>query len=243
MQYVYMLLFFVILFGALIIINKVYVKVKKLSPAYESAYILNTAFMNAGNYGIPVILFAYGAVGFDYAVSFFILQSLSMHTFGLFYAARGNLPLKEAIKQVFQVPIIYVTAVAIAFNFSSIKLPDVIVSILDLLAGAAIPLVMLMLGMQLAFIKIKEMEWGSVTYSIVLRLVISPIIAFILTLFIPLEPLLAKVLIIMAAMPSAVVATMYANQYEAKPELVSTSVLISTTISIATITILLYLLG
>ncbi|MDG5787202.1 AEC family transporter [Evansella sp. AB-P1] len=243
MQYVYMVVFYLILFSILIIINKLYCKIKKLPQSYESAYILNTAFMNVGNYGAPIILLAYGMPGFEYAISFFVLHSISMHTFGLYYAARGNFPLKIAVKKVFQVPMIYATIVVLLLNFANIPVPEQMYIIIDILASAAVPSVMLMLGMQLAFIKIKELEWGSISYSVIVRLVVSPIIAFFITLLFPFDPLLAKVLILVSAMPSAVVATMYATEFDAKPELVSSTVLVTTILSMVTITILLMTIG
>jgi malate permease and related proteins len=61
--------------------------------------------------------------------------------------------------------------------------------------------------------------------------------------FLPLDLLLEKVLIVSAAMPSAATTTMYALQFDAEPELVSSITFITTLVSIGTITPLLYLLG
>lgn len=243
LQYVYMLLFFIMLFVLLILISKIYVSIKGLPKHYESAYILSTAFMNTGNYGSPIILLAYGTIGFNYAISFFVIQSISMHTVGIYYASRGKLKMKDAIKKIYEMPMIYAVATVILLKTLHIKTPDNLLTVIDLLASACIPTVMIILGMQLAEIKLNDFEWGSITYSTIVRLVVSPVIAYLLTLVFPFDPLLAKVLILSSAMPSAVVAAMYAVQFDAKSELVSSTTIINTLASIGTITLLLYMLG
>lgn len=243
LQYVYMLLFFILLFVILIVMNKIIVKIKGLPKTYESAYILSTAFMNTGNYGSPIILLAYGTVGFNYAVSFFVIQSISMHTAGMYYAARGKLAMKDALRRIFEMPMIYGLTIVIVFKVFHIQVPGNLLAVIDLLAAASIPTVMVVLGMQLAEIKVKKFKWGSITYTTLIRLVISPIIAYLLTLLFPFDPLLAKVLILSAAMPTAVVATMYALQFNAEPELVSSITIINTFASVLTITLLLLILN
>lgn len=74
------------------------------------------------------------------------------------------------------------------------------------------------------------------------RLILSPVIAWSLTYVLPLDPLMAKVLIVSAAMPSAATIVMYAVQFDSQPRLVSSVTLITTLFSVLTITLLLVLL-
>lgn len=243
LQYAFMTVFAILLFIIVIIINKIYIKMKGLSTSYESAYILNTAFMNAGNFGSPIILLAFGPTGFSYAISFFVIQQVFMNTAGLYYAAKGKLAVKDAFIKIFQVPVFYAVILIMTIKGLSLKIPDNLFVIIDLLASAAIPTVMIILGMQLAMIQMKEFEWGSITYTTVVKLAVVPLIAYLLTFLFPFDPLLTKVLILQAAMPSAVVTTMLAVQFDSRPELVSSSTFINTLISIGTITILLIILS
>lgn len=112
-------------------------------------------------------------------------------------------------------------------------------SSVELLANASIPMVMVVLGMQLAGISIKNMDWSKVSYASIVRLIASPAIAFVLTLFLPMSDLMASVLIVSAAMPSAATTTIYAVQFDSKPELVSSITLMTTLLSVITIPILL----
>ncbi|MDF0727308.1 AEC family transporter [Cytobacillus sp. S13-E01] len=242
-QYAIMVLFSILLLVALIIVNKIYCNIRKHDTSVESGLILSTAFMNAGNYGAPIVLFAYGDTGFAYAVSFLVLQAIIMNFFGIYYAARGKAGIKFALKAVFEMPPTYAVLLALILNVGGIKIPENILSAVDLVGPATIPLVMVILGMQLAEIKLTNMEWDKISFGVMTRLFLSPLIAFGIILLIPMDPILQKVLILSAAMPSAATTVLYAVQYETEPDLVSSVTLITTIVSIFSITFLLILLG
>ncbi|MCT8137179.1 AEC family transporter [Anaerobacillus sp. CMMVII] len=243
MQYFYMVIFSIILLVAIIVINVVYAKLRGYSQSLESGLILSTAFMNSGNYGAPIILFAYGEIGFAYSVSFLVLQAIIMNFFGVYYAARGKATIKVALKSVFEMPATYAVIIALVLKGLQVEVPGNLFQTIDIIADATIPTVMIILGMQLANIKWTKFEWGHISFGIIVRLIISPIIAYFIILLFPFDPLLAKVLIVSAAMPSAATIVMYAVQFDAKPKLVSAITLMTTIVSIFTITILLAILG
>ncbi|SES30367.1 AEC family transporter [Salipaludibacillus aurantiacus] len=243
MQYVYMIVFALGLLFALIIINKLYAWKMKYNSSTEGGLILSTAFMNSGNYGAPIILFAYGQEGFAYAVSFMVLQSVIMNFFGVYYAARGVSGVKTALQVLLRMPVTYAVILAVILKLLNVTVPANLMQPVELISQAAIPTVMLILGMQLAQIKWTGFEWGKVSYGVIVRLLLSPLIAWGITLILPLDPLLAKVLIVASAMPSAATIVMYAVEFDAKPKLVSSITLITTLLSVLTLTLLLVILG
>ncbi|RKL68318.1 transporter [Salipaludibacillus neizhouensis] len=242
-QYAYMIAFALILLFALIIITKVYSWKMKYSASTESGLILSTAFMNSGNYGAPIILFAYGEAGFAFAISFMVLQAVIMNFFGIYYAARGVSGMRTALKVLMKMPVTYSMLLVIPLKFFDIPMPSTIMQPVELISQAAIPIVMLILGMQLARIEWGNSAWGKVSYGVIVRLVISPIIAYGITLMMPMDPLLADVLIVSAAMPSAATIVMFAVEFDAEPKLVSSTTLITTLLSVVTITLILTILG
>ncbi|WP_416147325.1 AEC family transporter [Salipaludibacillus sp. HK11] len=243
MQYVYMVVFAAVLLFAIILINKLYAWKMKYRQDVESGLILSTAFMNSGNYGAPIILFAYGQEGFAFAVSFMVLQAVIMNFFGVYYAARGGSGVKMALQVLLRMPVTYAVLLAVLLKLLGAEVPDNLMQPVELISQAAIPTVMLILGMQLAQIEWTKFDWGKVSFGVILRLFISPVIAWGITLLMPLDPLLAKVLIVAAAMPSAATIVMYAVEFDAKPKLVSSITLITTLLSVLTITIILMILG
>lgn len=56
----------------------------------QSGFILSTAFPNAGNMGLPVVLLAFGEQGLAIAVIIFATQSILGWSLGVFVAARSH---------------------------------------------------------------------------------------------------------------------------------------------------------
>lgn len=242
LRYINIIVFSLILLIILIAAAKLAAWILGYSKATESGMILSTVFMNSGNYGAPVILFAFGEAGFSYAILFFVLQSIIMNFFGVYYAARGSAGVKAAVRTVMTMPATYALIVGLLVKVFDAPVPKHLLSMIDLLAAAAIPVVMAGLGMQLAEIRVSKFEWGKLTYGVLVRLVLSPLIAWAIVSVLPISPLLSKVLIVLSAMPSAGTATMYAVQFDAEPQLVSSVCLFTTVGSILSLTGVLVLL-
>lgn len=242
-QYGYMVVFALLLLFSIIVLNKLVARMTKQSTEEESGWILGTAFMNSGNYGAPIVLFAYGQEGFAFAVSFMVLQAIIMNIFGVYYAAKGQSGARYALKSVLGMPVTYAVLLGVIFQLNDFTIPDNILGTVDIVAEAAIPMIMIILGMQLANMSWGQFEWKPLSYVVTVRLLISPVIAFLLTLIFPFDPLLANVLIISAAMPSAATIVMFAVQFDTKPKFISSVTLVSTLISVFTITLLLMILN
>ncbi len=72
------------------------------------------------------------------------------------------------------------------------RLADPITEAVHLVADAAIPTVMIVLGMQLANISLKSFEYERLTYALVLKLLISPVIAYLFTLMLPVDNMVSR---------------------------------------------------
>jgi malate permease and related proteins len=245
-EYLYIVLFCLTLCVTLLVLILFIGKVKKLQQPKVSAMVLSGVFMNSGNYGAPIILFAFGSVGFDYAVIMMVIQSLLMNTIGLYYAAKGSKEtnnIKESLMKVVKMPVIYGAALGLIFQVSGLIVPNFVIQAVELIADAAIPTVMLVLGMQLATLNRENMKIADVTSIVMIRILVSPAIAYLIVTIFSIEGLLAKILILSAAMPTAANTTMYALQFETEPDFVSSSTFITTILSIITVPIMLMIVS
>jgi malate permease and related proteins len=219
---------------------------KKYSKSETSSLILSSVFMNNGNYGTPVALFAFGAVGFDIAVIFMVIQQLIMSTIGIYYAAKGSDDhdgIRAALMAVVRMPVVYGAILGIVFQLTRIDISEIFYESINLVADAAIPTIMIILGMQLAKISLKKLEIEKVSYSLIIKLAISPLLAVVFAMILPVSEIVRNVMILMAAMPSAANTTMFALQFNTKPDFVSSVTLISTLSSIVTLPIVLWLIS
>lgn len=237
--YLYIAIYGTALSVALIILAKVWARLNKYPASTTSALILSSAFMNNGNMGAPIILFAFGEKGFQYAVTIMVFHTIVMSTLGIYYAAKGNSDIKQSLLSVLKMPIIHGGILGLAWQYWQLPLPDNLFRALKMVGDAAIPTIMLVLGLQLAEIKLSGIQWKKTATALVFRLLLSPAIAWLIVLLLPVGTLLGKVMIVEAAMPSAAITTMYALQYDSEPELVSSTTFISTLLSLFTLSILL----
>ncbi|MCX8596227.1 MULTISPECIES: AEC family transporter [unclassified Gilliamella] len=212
------------------------------------ALILSSCFMNNGNYGTPVLLVFFGSLGFDLGVIMMVLQQFVMSTVGIYYAAKGSahsdiVSQKDVIKKVIRMPVAYGAFAGIIFQLCHIPLSKSIMTSIGMIGDSSIVIIMIILGMQLAKIKITQLDYPKLSFALTARMVISPIVAFAMVYFMPLSPMYKQILIVLAAMPSAANTTLMSVQFDTHPELVSSATLVSTLLSLITLPIVLSLIG
>jgi len=241
-RYTIMIVFILFLLVAMVLISKLLGKLLGWSKSIESASILSTAFMNGGNYGIPMILFTFGQEALPYAVFYMVLQSMVINFFGVYFANRDAEGMARAIRKVFQMPATYAAIFAIILNVTHVQLPDPVYDTIKTVGDGSIPLMMVILGMQLATIRSLDFNWQVLISSVSVRMLVSPLIAWGFVELLGIGSLIGGILIIMSAMPSAASATMYAIEFDTEPELVSSATLVTTLFSFVSITVLLNVL-
>ncbi|MGM7723248.1 AEC family transporter [Metabacillus sp. Hm71] len=242
-DYAMMTLYTVGLAFSIIIVIYVISYIRGYSLKKTCGMILASAFMNNGNYGTPLIFFAFGEAGLHYAVILMVIQQLLMCTVGIYYAAKGSHDgggIKMAVKEVVKVPIVYGALFGILFHLLEIPIGSSFMEAIEMVGNAAVPTIMIILGMQLAKISVKKLEFAPLSLSLGLRLFLSPVIAFGITLILPIDDLLKQIMIVLSAMPTAANTTLYALQYDTEPQFVSTATLFSTVLSLVTLPVVLY---
>lgn len=245
-DYMYIALFAVLLCLFLFIVTFIVTKIIRTDRSESSAMMLGAVFMNSGNYGAPVALFAFGQEGFHIAVIIMVIHSLFMNTLGIFFASIGSSDspsLKESLRSVYKMPVLWGAIAGLALQLAHIPIHYSIMNGVDLISDASIPVVMLILGMQLAVISRKRVNYTAMGATTFIRIVLSPLIATAILACMPLPTMVKSVLILQAAMPAAANTTMLALQFNTKPDLVSFTTLVTTIISIVSIPIVLFFLG
>lgn len=220
----------------------------RLNAAQRSGFMLAAAFMNSGNYGLPVTRFAFGEVGFQYAVVGYLTQAFLSQTLAVFVASVGGGDRRAAFAQVLRMPMLYAAGLAVVLRFLGVPLDEstgfVAVGLfrgLRLLADATLPFLLLILGMQLRRRRPLG-AWGPLGTAMALRLVASIPIAFGVGYVLGLSDLALRVGIVQGAMPTAVNTTILALEYDAWPHFVRKVVVATTLGSLVTLTVLIVLL-
>nr|WP_304216675.1 AEC family transporter [Fredinandcohnia onubensis] len=245
-DYFYMFIFTVLLTVMLVGITFLTGKLLKVDRPHMSALQLGIIFPNSGNYGAPVALFAFGALAFDYAIIIMVIHGFLINSLGIFLASLGgsnSTGLKGALIRLTRMPVMYGAIIGIIFQIANIPLPSTIIDGISMVGSASIPVVMLILGMQLAEIKPQKFNVKYVSSITLLRMVVSPLLALALVQIMPVSELIKQVFILLAAMPVAANTTVLAVQFDCKPDLISFATLVTTLLSMISIPFVLFLLG
>jgi len=205
----------------------------------RSAIMLTGIFPNAGNYGLPVVLFSLGQAGFDRALIFQVLIALFLNSYGVYIASNGRENISKSLLAVFRMPALYAFGAGFIIQFNGLVLAEGLFRSVKILGQAAIPTDMLLLGLQLSKLRI-EGNFGLIGLASTFRLVLSPLIALVILwiLFDP-QSLTAKVLLIQTAAPAAVIANVLAIQFDSRPDLVAGVTFVTTVISLITLPLVL----
>ncbi|MBI4673783.1 MAG: AEC family transporter [Chloroflexi bacterium] len=214
----------------------------KFDRTLTSAFLLSILFVNAGNYGIPFNQFAFGSDGVARAAIYFTTNSMLANTVAVYIASAGHTDLRASLRAVVKMPVAYAALLGLTFNMLHWSLPEPLTRALDLAATAALPVMLANLGLELARARVRDYDWR-VFIAAGIKLLVAPLIALALAALMNMEGLTRSVSVIEASMPTAVMASLIATEFQARSDFVTNVVFISTLGSTITLTLLLLFLG
>lgn len=207
----------------------------------QSAITLACAVPNNGNMGIPISLFAFGETGVALGTLYYVATSFCSNTLGAAIASAGSASIRQALTQVLRVPVLYAAIGGLLLNWIQIEIPVGLFRSVDLMANAAVPVMLVLMGVQLrssTFFQQDWVIWGTAG----VRLLIAPIIAFAICLLLGVNGIERSVIVLQAAMPTAVMVSVLVTEYDADPQFAATLIFFTTALSMITLSILLGIL-
>ena len=206
------------------------------------AIVLTSAFGNTGNYGLPLVSFAFGQEALAFATLNFVTTSLLFNTAGVLIASLSHMDIKTAMSGLFKVPTVYAVILALLLNSFHLILPLPLSRTVDLAANASIPVMIILLGLELSRVQWSH-SFRAVGLSAGLRLLAGPAIGLLLALLFGMKGAVRQGNVTEASMPAAVTTIVLATEYGLDPSLVTAMVYIGTLLSPLTLTPLLVYLG
>lgn len=196
---------------------------------FESrGFALPVLFMNAGNMGIPLSLFAFGAPGLQRASLMFVIMSVFQYSLGIYIlSGKGNW------REIFRLPLIFATLAGLALNLSRISIPEMIFQPLSMLGYSTIPLMLVSLGYRLH--DVRSLRWGHSLGGAFLRIFGGLLVAYVVATVIGAQGINRQILILYGSLPAAVVNFILTEKYGQDPDLAASIVVLSTFLSIVTI--------
>ena len=227
----------VIFYLFLIFFGYFLVWVLKVPGHLKNAYVLMTVFGNTGFIGIPVALAIIGPESMVYVIVFNFLFNLTIFTFGIMLLKKDNQGKKQSWKDYLS-PGLLACIAAFAIYWFHIELPEEIETLAGYYGNACTLLSMIVIGISLAGMKVKDMMKN----RRLLVFVFIRFIAFPILLALALRPVLSDLLIrevvlLMAALPVGNFPAMLCEQYGRDPKPIAEGIVVTTILSVFTITL------
>ncbi|HVI42493.1 MAG TPA: AEC family transporter [Anaerovoracaceae bacterium] len=216
------------------------VKIMKVPASDRGVYRTLLVLTNSGFMGFPLSLAVFGEKGLFLMIianAVFTLYTYSVGVIMLISGKDEKLTLKTAIKSMASIPVVASAIGLLIFAFG-IQLPPLLENFLDTVGGITIPLSMIIIGIQLAESKTKEVLNNKHLFeTLILKLVVFPAILFGIFMWIPVNPFVFCIVIFAMAMPSAAIIPVLSEIYDTNAKLAAQAVFTTTMFSLITIPI------
>lgn len=203
--------------------------------------ILTLILTNSGNYGLPISEYAFGNGGLFIASIVMVIYIFYTHTLGIFIAASDKGNVKTALINMLKVPVFYALLLALILNYFKVSIPVPVFAPIKSVGLAAIPLNLLLVGINLSHIKLGKNTPLVIIISII-KLTVIPAFAFVILKIFGVGGLGFKISLVQIAMPSAVYCSILSSHFDCDSELASQIVLVSLLLSALSLTGIIYFL-
>ncbi len=236
-------LFVFLVHGALLLLAGLGVRWTHWDGDTRVSAMMSLSFANCGNYGLPILLFAFGEPGFVLGIVYMVAHQVFQIVFGVPLASwRRGMSLPALTRQLLTVPWLYAVILGMAARAASFELPAAVGRGVELVADALIPVQLLLLGMALAGAKLGRVARQAAPIAIA-KMIAPPLLAWGTAAALGLTGVLRAALILEASTPTAINALILSLQYNRRPDLTASVVLLTTIGGVGTTALLLWLLA
>ncbi|HJM82515.1 MAG TPA: AEC family transporter [Nitrospinota bacterium] len=222
--------FFVVLFSGLLALA-----LTKVFGFNAKTFVPPAMFVNSGNLGLPLTLFAFGKVAIPAAVVLFFVENTMHFTIGIKIIDK-----RSSIMNVLRIPMVVASIFGVGLSLASYDVPEIIITPIQMLGEVAIPLMLFSLGVRL--VKIDFNDWKIGIISAICRPLVGVVSVLLILPWLTLSDQNSAQLIIFSVLPPAVLNFMVAEKYNQEPKKVASIVLIGNLFSLISVPITLYFL-
>lgn len=213
------------------------------SRTLSNASLNSVLFYNSGNFGLPLITLVFmnspdAPLALSTQVMVLLVQNLAGNTLGFYLAGRAQMHKDQLFKLILGIPAIYAVTAALIFKTLPIDVTTLFFwPTLVYLKGGLIPVALFTLGVQLSKSQFHAKNLP-VWSAVVLRLLLSPVIAFCLISIMQIHGTMAQVILIGSGLPSAVTTALAAVEFDNEPDFASQTVMVTTLLCAVTLAVL-----
>lgn len=217
-------------------------RLMRLERIELATFLIVAMFVNGGNYGLTLLQLRYGDGGLSRGVVYYVTSTVLVYTLGVAIASMGRVNWRDTLRRMVRLPAVYAAVLAIIVYSFSIPIPSPIMSGITIAGSGAIPVMLLVLGMQIADMR-PDSGGRYVWPAVGLRLIGGPLLGLAIAALLNLQGIGRSAMIIESAMPTAVITMILASEFGLPTSNVARIVVLSTLASPLTIAATVTLLG
>lgn len=208
---------------------------------HRAGLVCASLFTNVGNYGLPLAIMAFSNALLGVHVLMLLLQNLAVATLGVWLLQPHGKSGLASVIDLFKVPLVHALLLGVVIQGFAIPLPQLVEVPIGYLSDALIPVALMTLGVQLTRSRLTR-NVLPIAIVLLIRLAVSPLLAWGLALAMGLDRSVAAVLIVATALPTAVNVYILSAEFERDEELTSQAVFWTTLVSALSLSVVLALL-
>ncbi len=205
-----------------VLAHKFFTDTKEKSIATIAALIGNT-----GNLGIPLGIAIFGVESIPFTTLINLMNVFVVYTVGVFFYSRGDFSIADSIKNIFKLPVLWFAILALILNANEVSLPSEVMSALQMGAYASMVIQLVILGMYLHEVKLKELNQKLLLHVNGMKFVLIPLITFIFLQLSSFSPMLKGIIFMELFMPLAVANVNLGSLYNCRPKDITALIFIS----------------
>lgn len=202
------------------------------------AYVLTATFGNNGNYGLPLLEFRLGEEALIPGLFYMLAISMVAFPIGIGAAKWSEGEGWKGFLEILKAPPILAIIPAALFNAFQIPIPVFLDRMAGVLGQGMIPVMLVVLGLQLAEAGRPKLD-RDILLASAFRILLGPLLAWAILPRFGLDGLELSTGILQASMPVAMITIVIAIEHDLLPEQVTNTVLFSTVASFFTLSVLL----
>lgn len=209
---------------------------RKQTEGRRKCLLYGTICSNAGFLGNPVAEGIYGTYGLLLASFFLIPQRIMMWTEGvaIFSGSRDS---RSALKKAVLHPCVLACVTGIFLMLTGLRPPAPVAGAIAYLGACNTAFSMLVIGMILSDMDLKTLLDKTAWRYCVHRLVILPLLFYVLIGFLPVSSTVRGLVVLLTAMPAGATTSILAAKYNMEPEFSTKLVICSTLLSLPSLTV------
>jgi len=210
-----------------------------LSRGQRAPFVVASFGGNTGFLGYPIASALFGGAGLTYAIMYDIFATVSLvMTIGIIVSVRESeaepLTVSTLVRDAARFPPVVAAILGVVLN--GVPLPGLVVSLLERLSAAAIPVILIAVGLSLRPV-VQTSYLLPAGIAAILKLGLSPALALLAGSVVPSGPAHA-VTVLQAGMPSMVMTYVLAERYGLDAEFASFLIMSSVCLSFVSLSVL-----